>query len=227
MSKLLSPAEERCQAAHRDALRHNTYRSRGELALRDALERWARDRYPEARLVHELVMGRGKVRADMAAIEPHSLVAFEIKSWFDDVTRLLHQCMMYRLAVPELWLVTLARHRDDCDLVRWLAPSIGLLLAHPLPGGDSESGPYRLEVAAEAGVIDPHPEALLHLCWVAELAAIAGYQGSRTPTHAQLVKSLLADLEPQDRLAGVCRQLRARDALWRADPPIRDGRGHG
>ena len=54
------------------------YRSKEELAIRDALERVCRLRWPEARLVHELVMGRGSVRADLAAVAPNHLAAFEI-----------------------------------------------------------------------------------------------------------------------------------------------------
>jgi hypothetical protein len=45
--------------------------------------------------------------------------------------------------------------------------------------------------------------------------------GAKAPTHAKLV-SYLERLTPKEQLAAVCRQLRARSALWRADPPIRE-----
>jgi hypothetical protein len=40
--------------------------------------------------------------------------------------------------------------------------------------------------------------------------------------HARLVEAMLR-LGPAERLAAVCRQMRARDALWRADPPVWPG----
>lgn len=190
------------------------YRSREELKMRESLSAWGRARWPEARQIHELVMSRGTVRADMAFASPADLVAVEIKSEHDNTARLCHQVCMFRLAVPELWVAFGKRHAGDAALIRYLLPSVGLLSV------DGES----VEVVAAAERFAPHPEALLSLLWVAELhteARAAGLlQSGKPPTHAGLVK-LLSSLNPDQQLVAVARQLRGRDAFWRADPPIR------
>ena len=53
-------------------------------------------------------MGRGAVRADVAFITPNHIAVVEIKSDRDDTDRLLHQAGMFRAAVPELWIASLA-----------------------------------------------------------------------------------------------------------------------
>jgi hypothetical protein len=82
------------------------YRSDNELKIREAVEAWGRPRWPNARVVHELVMGRGAVRADVAFITPNHIAVVEIKSDRDDTDRLLHQAGMFRAAVPELWIAS-------------------------------------------------------------------------------------------------------------------------
>jgi hypothetical protein len=88
------------------------YRSDNELKMREAVEAWGRPRWPNARVVHELVMGRGAVRADVAFITPNHIAVVEIKSDRDDTDRLLHQAGMFRAAVPELWIASL--HSAAC-----------------------------------------------------------------------------------------------------------------
>ena len=203
------------------------YRSKEELAIRDALERVCRLRWPEARLVHELVMGRGSVRADLAAVAPNHLAAFEIKGPHDDTTRLINQVAMYRLAVPEVWMVVAAQHRSDGDMVRYLLPSVGLAVVHGLDryGESMMKDGVLLEVVAEAAPVEPHPEALLSLLWVSELVSEAGrariWQGNtnKPPSHAKLVE-MMKKLGPAEKIAAVCRQLRSRQAQWRADPAV-------
>jgi hypothetical protein len=224
---MLTPSEQSRQAAEGKAVR-KAYRSPEELAIRDKLEEWCRARWPDARIVHELVMGRGAVRADLAAITPNHIVVFEIKGPYDDTSRLLHQIGMYRLATPEVWIVTASEHDDDGRLIRHLLPSVG----HLRVGGISVASMYRVEpermslaVAAEAASFEVLPDALLSLLWVSELAAEAArarvmtIRSSKPPSHAALVKAMLK-LTPAEQLAAVCRQLRARNAFWRADPPI-------
>ena len=97
----------------KDAARRHGFAARAELSLREALEALCRERWPEARIVHELVMGEGKVRADVVAIEQAHLVAFEIKARYDNTTRLLHQVGMFQLCMPEVWMVVDRHHADD------------------------------------------------------------------------------------------------------------------
>lgn len=217
MTALLQPVEPMDQAAP-----VRRYRSDDELAIRDALEPWGRSRWPEARCCHELVMNRGTARADMAFVAPRHLVSIEIKSAWDTTERLIPQIAMFRLATPECWVVVDQRHGRDADLVHWLLPTIGVALA--LREGDRR-GPFRIEVQREPASFVPHPEAMLSLLWVRELLAEATAsrliqrRSSKPPSHRVLIDFMLR-LDPAEQLAAVCRQLRARTALWRADPPV-------
>lgn len=223
---MLTPSDQHQQGAKAEAVR-KAYRSPEELLIREKLEAWCRDRWSDARIVHELVMGRGTVRADLAAIAPAHLAAFEIKGPYDDTSRLLHQVAMYRLATPEVWIVTADEHGDDGRLIRHLMPSVGHIRVIGFPVSRAyrvDPDEVELVVAAEPTPFAPLPDATLSLLWVSELCAEASRArvmqiGARAPSHATLVKAMLA-LTPEEQIAAVCRQLRARDALWRADPPI-------
>lgn len=203
----------------------NRYRSDEELHLRDMVERWGRAKWPDARIVHELVMGRGEVRCDVALVTPNHIVAVEIKSSHDNVGRLLTQAGTYRLAVPELWIVCADRHVRDANLVRYLMPSIGVAVPDTIRDGAMLWRDRDLVELDPAGPFVPHPEAMLSLLWVEELYAEATragvYQSGRKtrPSHAALVERMKAF--PADEItAAVCRQLRGREALWRADSPV-------
>lgn len=199
------------------------YRSDAELKMRDAVERWGRAKWPEARVCHELVMDRGTVRADVAFVSPAHIAVVEIKSEYDDTSRLLHQAGMFRLAVPEVWIAAPHRHTEDARLIRYLMPSIGIALSDrdraigPLPDD------FMIEAVEPAEQFQPWPEACLSLLWVAELAIEArlanGVQHHGKLTHAALVAAM-SRLTWPEQLAAVCRQLRSRQAFWRADAPI-------
>lgn len=216
---MLQPVDPRDQVG---AAQRRPFRSQDELDMRDAVERWGRPRWSGARAVHELVMNRGTNRADLAFVTPNHLVSIEIKSRWDGVDRLIPQIAMFRLATPECWLVVDHRHERDAELIRYLLPSVGVALAFR---EKEYGGPFRIEVSHDAQQFRPDPEALLSLLWVAELSAEATMsrlvqgRSSKPPSHAALVKLMLR-LDPAEQIAAVCRQLRARDALWRADPPV-------
>lgn len=55
--------------------------------MRRAIEAWGRERWPDARLVHELVVAQER-RIDMAFIQPGNIVGIEIKSSRDTLDRL-------------------------------------------------------------------------------------------------------------------------------------------
>ena len=80
------------------------YRSHDELNIRKAPEGWGRRKSPEARQVHELVVGRGTSRCDVAFVEPANLIGVEIKSGYDHTTRLFDQPAIFSLAMPEVWI---------------------------------------------------------------------------------------------------------------------------
>lgn len=221
---LLKPSEPWAMTAEGAAQRRG-YAARSELALRFALEAFCRERWPQARVVHEIVMGEGRVRADVAALGTAHIAAFEVKGEYDDTTRLLHQVGMYQLCVPEVWMVVPDKHGADARLIRHLLPSVGLLigtgLGHRNFGQDDL--PVTLAVEAEAAPRPAVPEMALRLLWADEVRAALtaiGYPVSAKATRTTCLKLLTERVDQNNLMSVVCAQLRGRDALWRADPPV-------
>lgn len=226
MMGLVRPNEPAFMTATQAATRRG-YAGRAELVLRNSLEDFCRGRWPNARICHEMVMGEGRVRADLVAVGPDHIAAFEIKGEYDDTTRLLHQVGMYQLCVPEVWIVVpVGRHADDARVLRHLLPSIGLLVG----AGTSAQNHYTFDgkdfgliVEAEPAPRAVHIEMMLEMLWRDELAAACGrtrcHSVSKKSTRKQMVQALhglpVAELQHE-----VCTELRARNALWRADPAI-------
>lgn len=222
---LLKPSEPWAMSAD-DAAQRRGYAAKSELALRASLEAFCRERWPDARIVHEIVMGEGRTRADVAAIGPAHIAAFEVKGAYDDTTRLMHQVGMFQLCVPEVWIVAAENHDRDAKLIRHLLPSVGVLIGTGMGrdyGGRSDLDDVTLRVECEAAPRPPVPEMALRMLWAAEVrAACASLKvayGAKT-TREHCVKGLLAVAKPDEIIEVVCTQLRGRDALWRADAPI-------
>lgn len=223
---LLGPSESFCATAEGAALRRG-YAARSELAMRHALEAFCRQRWSDARIVHELVMGARQVRADVVAIGPEHIVAFEVKGVSDDTTRLLHQVGMFQLCVPEVWMVVPAGMQGDAELIHHLLPSVGVLSGTNMDRywgrGDGDDEPVTLSVVAEAVPRATVPEMTLEMLWAEELRAachrLRVSAGPRT-TRPVMIKGV-AGLAARDVLRETCTALRGRDALWRADQPIR------
>lgn len=220
---LIKPNEPWCQTAEGVGLRFG-YRARAEMVLRNALETFARGRWPNARICHEMVIGQGKVRADIVAIDTAHIAAFEIKGDYDNTTRLLHQVGMYQLCVPEVWMIVpKGRHADDARILRHLLPSIGLLVGAG-QSAQNDGNDFDLVVEAEPLPFKVVPVMMLEILWRDELAAVCQrtrcYAVSAKSTRASMIKALLA--LPTDELQReTCTELRAREALWRADQAIR------
>lgn len=214
-----------------EAAQRRGFAAASELALRQQVEALCRARWPQARVVHELVIGEGQVRADVVAIDETHLAAFEIKGAYDETTRLLHQVGMYQLAVPEVWIVVTAErgHADDARLIRHLLPSVGLAVAAAAPGRNfggiygGDPGEVTLTIEAEPRPLTPVPECLLRVLWRDELAQACSRLGvahGKRSTRDHMVRELLRLATPDELLRQVCAGLRAREARWRADPPL-------
>ncbi len=205
------------------AARRKGHAAESELALRNAMEAVMRERRPKARIVHEIVMGEGRVRADMAAIDEDHIAAFEIKGQADDTTRLLHQVAMYQLAVPEVWMVVHKKHDSDARLIHHLLPSVGIALS------DAEvrsAKPVTLEIAHEPVPRLPEPRFALEMLWSAELHGVCQRQNIQVSAKAvrrAMIDRILELVAWKWIQREICTALRARDAQWRADAPIRPG----
>lgn len=224
---LIKPSEPWAMTAEQAALRPG-YAARSELDLRTALEALCRARWSDARVVHEIVMGEGRVRADVAAIAPAHIAAFEVKGSSDDTVRLLHQVGMYQLCVPEVWMVVSdARcHADDAKLIRHLLPSVGLLVGRNLARRGylrDEQQPTVLDVEAEAVPREPVWRCALEMLWAAELASTCDRLRIAVPpraTRPKMIAAILDACSPGEIQSAICTALRARDAKWRADPAV-------
>jgi len=228
---LLAASEPWAMTADQAAQRQG-YASRSELALRNALEAFCRPRWPAARIVHEIVMGQGRVRADVAVLDTAHIAAFEIKGEYDNMTRMLHQVGMYQLCVPEVWMVVpYGKHADDCKLIRHLLPSVGLLIGNGVKGWEAHNGrrmrdiedkEFELVVDSEPSPRQPVTKLMLEMCWAAELAGICDRTrtaAGKKATRPRMISALM-DLPFETLQAEVCTALRGRDAVWRADAPF-------
>lgn len=201
--------------------------ARSELALRNGMEDLMRSRLPDARLCHEMVMGEGRVRADLVAIDETHIAAIEVKGGGDDTSRLIHQIAMFQLCVPEVWMVVDRKHSHDATLVRHLLPCVGLIvgdgLTHLSYDWDATERPVTFEVEAEPVPRAPVPEMTLQMLWAAELKIVCARlnigTGSKS-TRASNIKDILRLASADEIMRETCTALRARDALWRADTPI-------
>lgn len=222
---LIKPSEPWAMSAEQAAQRRG-FASKSELVLRNALEAFCRTRWPGARVVHEIVMGAGRVRADLAALDEAHIAAFEVKGAYDETVRLLHQVGMYQLCVPEVWMVVAQGHEADAKLIRHLLPSVGLLV------GAGKSGGYHYDTAFDDGIgltVEAEavprpvvPEMMLEMLWAAELRDVCDRTRTATgkkPTRPGMIKALL-DLPIDTLQRETCTALRGRDALWRADAPV-------
>lgn len=223
---LLKPNEPIFMTAEQAASRRG-YAGRAELALRNSLERFCRSRWPDARICHEMVMGERRVRADVVAVTPDHVVAFEVKGEYDETVRLLHQVGMYQLCVPEVWMVVpIGRHAEDARVLRHLLPSVGLLVG----AGQSQRNHYEFDgkdfdlvVEAEAAPRQVHVEMMLEMLWRDELHAACNRLRialSKKPTRPEMIRKLMEQCGAAELQREVCTELRSRDALWRADPPV-------
>jgi len=227
---LLRPNEPSFMTAEQAANRRG-YAGRAELALRNTLETFCRDRWPKARICHEMMMGERKVRADVVAVDENHIAAFEVKGEYDDTTRLLHQVGMYQLCVPEVWMVVpIGRHAEDARILRHLLPSVGLLVG----AGTSQKNHYEFDgkdfslvVEAEPAPFKVVPEMMLEMLWRNELAVACTNTGchavSAKSTRPVMIKAMLT-LPVEVLQRETCIALRGRDALWRADAPIQISR---
>lgn len=193
-------------------------RSKSELEMRDAVVAWGRDRWPEARVCHELPVGR--CRADLAFVSPRHVAVVELKSERDTLRRLPDQWREFRDHVPEVWLAVDPRWDDA---TRNYDPRV-------LTRSGRVGGYYAARRDVDLHFDWTRVPRLLNLLWRDELGAIAARHfparfRARAPRY-QLVPGLARELTGTQIVAEVCRELRARRAFPAfppSDPPLATG----
>jgi hypothetical protein len=197
-----------------------TNRSSEELEMRAMIETWGRQRYPGARVVHELVTGG--CRIDMAFIQRDHVAGVEIKSSKDVLDRLDKQIETYHRMLPEVWVCAAPRWDDHEIPYRtgrlWIA--------------DGKAQSWRQEKGwprQQPAIVDRTMTVpMLHLLWQAELFSLCAHSrvsASRRDRMSLLTAALARKLTGDEIVAGVCRELRARAAFPErpaSDGPIRE-----
>lgn len=180
-------------------------RSSEEFEMRSAVEAWGRQRWPDARLVHELVVAQ-VCRVDMAFIGPDYIVGVEIKSSRDTLERLDQQFRVFREHLSAVVFAVAPKWSDEC----------GRRGVHPV-------------IAVSDGVVEaPYfnsridrtiTSQMLRLLWADEARRIAGRMrisaSIRDPLY-KLLPLLAQGLTGREIVTEVCRELRGRDAFPRA-----------
>ena len=205
--------------------------SSAERAIRDGVHDWLRVNVPEARVIHELVVGG--CRADLAAVERERVTLFEIKSSKDTLTRLPEQVRQFARAAHETVVVADERWFDRTPYNNGLprfVPGDALLDAckheaeiwawpHDPTRNLYGAWKFRRSWSAEP---EPHAARLLELLWKEELLRecfrhqISATSRTTCPT---MIRDMAWHMSGKEIARAVCRQLRQR-AFPEADAPI-------
>jgi hypothetical protein len=197
-----------------------TNRSSEELAMRAAVAEWGRARWPDARVIHELVTGQ--CRIDMAFVRPADLIGVEIKSSRDVLDRLDKQMAEFHRTIPVLWLAYAPKWSDHVRS-HYSAATANRLQVDVSP----ETGP-KVGDAWEIhhkGVRNWRVySGMLELLWADETRAVATRKrvshAKRAPQYT-LMPELARLLTGQEIIEEVCRELRGRAAFAAgSDAPV-------
>jgi len=204
--------------------------SSDERAIRDAVHDWLRVNCPQARVIHELVVGG--CRADLAAVETERVVLFEIKSRKDKLERLPEQVRQFSRAAHETVVVADERWFDRTPYTNGadrFVPSAALqagadhcpIWAYPETRGRRMYGAWSFNRWSFERP-QPHAARLLELLWKEELLRECfRHQISATSrtTCPVMIRDMAWHMSGKEIARAVCRQLRQR-SFPEADQPI-------
>lgn len=183
--------------------------SAAEERIRGKAEAALRFVYPDARIVHELVVKQGACRLDLAAITAHRLIIVEIKSEKDRLTRLSRQAQLARAVADGFTACVAEKHLKKArDILGFSHVCSEEEITQEIAGAW-----FRREVMA--GLCNS--PARLQMLWADELRAVA-VSGPKASRGASILRASdgLPGAEVRRR---VCAALRARE-FPRADPPV-------
>ncbi|WP_421925320.1 NERD domain-containing protein [Neoaquamicrobium sediminum] len=219
------------------------YRSAAEGEIREAVVARIRQQRPNARIIHEInVSTYGPNRIDLIAVDREEIIAVEIKSAKDKLTRLPAQieamrgCAHYAVvALHEKFLVEKTTNQWDAHYERdgvfylkdlpdgvrrvnaWVYPEMRRATG-PGTGYDSLASwrfpQVRLDAALPSGALD--------LLWRDELYALCGALRIAVPKRASMgpmIQQLRWLCTGRELTRGICAMLRARRCI-EADPEI-------
>ncbi len=206
--------------------------SSSERAIRDAVAAKLRGLLPDARIIHELVVGG--CRADLAAVQPERITLVEIKSERDTLARLPEQLRQFSRAghvvlivAHEKWFdrtpydngaprfvpgeeLNAGNRRDNADI--W---------AFPEDYGRAMYGRWSLTSWRYENP-EPHAFRLLELLWKDELLAECFRHRIAAGTRCNkmtLMRDMAWNMTGKEIARATCRQIRQRE-FPEADAPI-------
>jgi len=196
--------------------------SASERAIRDAVASRLGQMLPEARIIHELVVGG--CRADLAAVTEERVTLVETKSERDTLKRLPEQVRQFERAAHEVIVVAHERWFDTspyrngsprfvpCEDLAAVSGQYGLW-AYPEITDRPVYGSWSLHRFPSTRP-EPHAARLLEMCWRAELLEECHRHriavGSRA-TRPVLIRDMAWLLSGKEIARAVCRQLRKRE----------------
>lgn len=184
--------------------------SEAEERIRGKAEALLRVAFPDARIIHELVLQQGGVRIDLAAVTPNRLICVEIKSERDVLTRLPDQVRAMK-RVADLWRVCVAdAHVDKArEIAGWTAT---------IAERELDAPGYRMgDLARDAMYGLCNAPARLEMLWADELRRICC--PSRNAPRRSCIAAASDSMTGADVRRVVCATLRARP-FPRADEAI-------
>ncbi|AKU43492.1 hypothetical protein CPT_Sansa88 [Caulobacter phage Sansa] len=194
--------------------------SEAEERIRALVVAAMRRRWPDARIIHELVLDQGVVRIDLAAVTEDHIALAEIKSERDVLTRLPKQLSLATKIAGETWLCTTLKHAGELDHMRWdrKAPELSAALRHTVLMFEQDG----LLKPRHAGGMDapvPDVRSVLMMLWAAELQLIAKPFGGWSKPRFWCMRAIVENMSGREIRRAVCQALRRR-TFARADDPI-------
>lgn len=183
--------------------------SEAEERIRAKCEAALRQQFPDARIIHELVVQQGSCRLDLAAVTPSRIILVEVKSERDVLTRLPRQVKEARRVSDLFRAVVTDKHLDKSRQVAgWLETVTEDEFIRSI--GSSYATKQLLTTPINA-------PARLAMLWADELRIVAecGLKANRSDCIFK-ASEFFTGSELRRR---ICAALRAR-SYPRADPPI-------
>lgn len=182
--------------------------SKAEERIRLKAEAALREVWPSARVIHELVLEQGGCRIDLAAVTPDRIIAVEVKSERDVLTRLKDQITAARAVADGVVVCLHEDHKAKArELVAWSADICT----------EDQVRPELLLGQRRVYETSCNAPARLAMLWAAELSVVAA-TGPRA-TRAYSIRKAADELTGAEVRRRVCAALRSRH-FPRADPPI-------
>lgn len=210
-----------------------------ELTMRKLIIPRLRERWPNARIVHELPLRYSTNRIDLAAITPDEIIGVEIKSSVDVADRLEKQvrnflpiCSQVIVALAPKWNARLSSKQVDGPRHTMIIPQFTAAQTIINRINDSSIEVWTVDVENKSVTVTdqsyikntPWADRMLHVLWADELRTIAARHqiaaGDRAP-HRTLNRECNNLMKGREVVSAVCRALRERDAFGAgSDQPI-------